>query len=187
MGTGKNGSFDIWPDLSQWSIMLFYNQQVLQPINAKTTASNLLGSFIMRWLNLFHAKLNIFHLEPYAGHGTWDKLSFINQRKASEEPIGKIAVLTRATIRFSRLAAFWKAVPAASFQLDKHPGFLYSVGIGEVPLVKQATFSIWASEADMKAYAYQMRAHQDVIRKTRNEKWYSEEMFLRFRLLDEFS
>lgn len=187
MGTGRNGSFDIWPDLSQWSIMLFYDQKLQQPINAKTTASHLLGPFIMAWLNLFHSKLRIIHLEPYAGHGTWDNQSFINQRKTSEEPTGKIGVLTRATIRLSRLTAFWKAVPSTSFQLEKQPGFLYSIGIGEVPLVKQATFSIWASEADMKAYAYQMRAHQEVIRKTRNEKWYSEEMFLRFRLLDDFS
>jgi heme-degrading monooxygenase HmoA len=54
-----------------------------------------------------------------------------------------------------------------------------------VPLTKQATFSIWESEAEMKAYAYKMRAHQEVIKRTRDENWYSEEMFLRFRLLDD--
>lgn len=187
MGSGRNGSFDIWPDLSQWSIMLFYDQKQSREVDAKSTAVNLVGPFIMSWLKIFRTRLRIFHLEPYAGHGTWDKKSFVSHRKANEEPIGKIAVLTRASIRFSRLIAFWKAVPATSYQLDKQPGFQYSIGIGEVPLVKQATFSIWASEADMKAYAYQMRAHQEVIRKTRNEKWYAEEMFLRFRLLDDFS
>ena len=187
LGTGKNGSFDIWPDLSQWSIMLFYDKNQEQSSNTNSIAEKLLGPFILSWLKFFSSKLRILHLEPYAGHGTWDKHSFISHRKAIEAPSGKIAVLTRATIRFSRLMAFWKAVPSASFQLDRHPGFHYSIGIGEVPLIKQATFSIWNSEEDMKAYAYQMRAHQEVIRKTRYEKWYAEERFLRFGLLDDFS
>lgn len=185
MGTGKNGSFDIWPDFRQWSVMLFYNKTLFREPSGKPIAEKLLGKFINVWLKLSQAKVRFIHLEPYAGHGSWDNQTFINQRKSSEEPIGRIAVLTRATIRLSRLVAFWKAVPSTSFQLDQHPGFIFSIGVGEVPLIKQATFSIWESEADMKSYAYKMRAHQEVIKRTRNENWYSEEMFLRFRLLDD--
>jgi hypothetical protein len=187
MGTGKNGSFDIWPDLSQWSVMVFYKKEKYTTPNFQKLAQKLLGGFIFTWLKLFRAKTRFFHLEPYAGHGTWDKRSFIAQRKTSEETVGKIAVLTRATISFKGLIPFWKAVPSTSLHLNEQPGFIYSIGVGEVPLIKQATFSIWASEADMKSYAYQMRAHQEVIRRTRTEKWYSEEMFLRFKLLEESS
>ncbi|MFZ9588586.1 MAG: spheroidene monooxygenase [Chitinophagaceae bacterium] len=186
MGTGKNGSFDIWPDFQQWSVMLFYNKALYADESGKSIAKKLLGNFINGWLKLSKAKVRFIHLEPYVGHGSWDNQTFISQRKSTDEPIGKIAVLTRATIRLSRLISFWKAVPSASFQLDQHPGFLFSIGIGEIPLIKQATFSIWDSEANMKAYAYKMRAHQEVIRRTRDENWYSEEMFLRFRLLDDF-
>jgi ElaB/YqjD/DUF883 family membrane-anchored ribosome-binding protein len=32
----------------------------------------------------------------------------------------------------------------------------------------------------MKAFAYQMHQHQDVIKKTKKENWYSEDMFVRF-------
>ena len=32
----------------------------------------------------------------------------------------------------------------------------------------------------MKNFAYNMHQHQDVIRKTRKEDWYSEDMFTRF-------
>ena len=185
MGTGKNGSFDIWPDFRQWSVILFYNKDNFPELLGKSIAKTLLGNFIILWLKLSQAKVRYIHLEPYAGHGSWDKNTFINQRKSGEVPVGRIAVLTRATIRLSRLIAFWKAVPSASFQLDLHPGFIYSIGIGEIPLIKQATFSIWESESNMKEYAYKMRAHQEVIKRTRDENWYSEEMFLRFRVLDD--
>jgi hypothetical protein len=185
MGTGKNGSFDIWPDFRQWSVMLFYNKSLFNDVSGKSIAKKLLGTFINTWLKLSQAKVRFIHLEPYAGHGSWDNQSFISQRKSSEEPVGRIAVLTRATIRLTRLIAFWKAVPSTSFQLDQHPGFVFSIGVGEIPLIKQATFSIWESEADMKSYAYKMRAHQEVIKRTRDENWYAEEMFLRFRLLDD--
>lgn len=187
MGTGKNGSFDIWPDLQQWSIMLFYAKEQSINKSLKEFNKDLLGSFIIKWLKTSKAKIRFIHLEPYAGHGTWNKKSFVNQRKSHETPAGKIAVLTRATIRFSKLIAFWKAVPSTSFQLDQQPGFIFSVGVGEVPLKKQATFSIWESEEAMKSYAYKMRAHQEVIKRTRSEQWYSEEMFLRFEVLEDYS
>lgn len=183
LGTGKNGSFDIWPDFQQWSIMLFYNKELAKNTTLQEYTIELLGSFIFKWLHFFTSKARFIHLEPYAGHGTWDKLEFISQRKSNEAPEGKIAVLTRATIRFSKLIPFWKAVPATAFHLEKQPGFIFSIGVGEVPLKKQATFSIWESEAAMKNYAYKMKAHQEVIRRTRDEKWYSEEMFLRFQVL----
>jgi hypothetical protein len=83
----------------------------------------------------------------------------------------------------SRLRSFWKAVPAAAENLSQTEGLTYSVGIGEVPFIKQATFSIWETAESMKNYAYKMRAHQEVIRKTRKEAWYSEEMFLRFKVI----
>jgi len=62
-------------------------------------------------------------------------------------------------------------------------GLISSLGIGEMPWIKQATFSIWQSKAAMKDFAYQMKEHQEVIRKTRAEKWYSEDMFVRFRII----
>ena len=62
-------------------------------------------------------------------------------------------------------------------------GFRFSIGVGEVPWIKQATFSIWNSKADMKAFAYGMKEHAAVIQKTRKEDWYSEDMFTRFKII----
>jgi hypothetical protein len=35
----------------------------------------------------------------------------------------------------------------------------------------------------MKNFAYSMKLHADVIKKTRKEKWYSEDMFVRFAII----
>ncbi|MDI9364432.1 MAG: hypothetical protein QM541_05745 [Flavobacterium sp.] len=59
-------------------------------------------------------------------------------------------------------------------------GFVTSFGIGELPFVKQATFSIWDSKTNMKNFAYNLHQHKEVISKTHKEDWYSEDMFTRF-------
>jgi hypothetical protein len=181
MGSGKNGTFDIMPDFNQWAIMVFFDADQ----HEKTEIQALIGKFIMCWWRFFKADTRYFLLEPYAGHGTWDGKSFVDSSKKIADPEGKIAVLTRATIRLSRLQHFWKAVPKTADQLEANKGFIYSIGIGEIPFIKQATFSVWESIEDMKAFAYKKMAHQDVIRRTRKESWYSEEMFLRFKILKE--
>lgn len=187
MGCGKNGSFDITPDFNQWAVMIFFEPDALvnKPFNI-SEAEELLGGFIKGWWKLFSCSKQMFLLEPYAGHGTWDGRSFVpSSNSTPTDPDGHIGVLTRATIRLRRLRAFWGAVPNAAEGLNNSKGFLYSVGIGEVPFIKQATFSVWESAADMKNYAYKRVQHQEVIRRTRKEDWYSEEMFLRFKVLQE--
>ena len=183
MGSGKNGTFDIWPDFNQWAVMVFYEADQFPDTDLNTLSKAMVGRFVMAWWTFFKVKTGVFLLEPYAGHGTWDGQSFIDPKEKNPDPEGKIAVLTRASIRLSRLKQFWQAVPSTAEKLEENKGFIYSIGIGEIPFVKQATFSIWESVEDMKAFAYKKMAHQDVIRRTRKESWYSEEMFLRFRIL----
>ena len=45
------------------------------------------------------------------------------------------------------------------------------------------TFSLWESLAAARAFAYSMPDHVEVMRRTRAEDWYSEEMFARLRAL----
>jgi len=180
LGCGKNGTFDIHPDWRQWGILVAgckltdYNY-----INY----SSLYGNFITRWWQLFKCEKWTIILDPIEGHGTWDgKECFGNLPKQSDYD-GAIAVLTRASIRINRLKNFWQHVDAVANRMHMADGFITSIGIGEAPWIRQATFSIWKSKEHMKNFAYQMQEHKEVIRKTRQEKWYSEDMFVRFKIL----
>jgi len=195
LGSGKNGTFDKRPDWQQWGVLsvvegsvasgqLAIDSTELSETKRKALYRQLYGSFVAGWIRLFGCEAWTIFLEPIEGHGTWDGKKVFGELPFQTEYDGKIAVLTRATIRLSRLKNFWANVSSVANQMSNAKGLVSSLGIGEVPWIKQATFSIWEDKAAMKAFAYQMREHQEVIRKTREEKWYSEDMFVRFKIVN---
>ena len=179
MGCGKNGTFDKTPDWQQWSILTATDLDI-NDVQKNDLHTQLFGTFIAKWLTFFNCETCTFLLTPIEGHGQWDGKTPFGTLQKNSEYDGPIAILTRATIRFSKLTAFWKNVDAVANQMVKAEGFITSIGVGEVPFIKQATFSIWQSKAAMKKFAYNMHEHTKVIQKTRKENWYSEEMFTRF-------
>jgi len=182
MGTGLNGTFDIKPDIKTWAILVVYkNGQEAQK------ADNLyLGKFIQSWFSLFAKEQFSILLEPIAGHGLWDGRNVFGELAHQSDHKGMTATLTRATIRPSKLLSFWKNVAPVAKNMKSADGYLFSVGIGEVPWLKQATFSVWRSMDQMKAFAYKQMEHAEVIKKTRKENWYKEDMFVRFSISDTY-
>lgn len=196
MGCGKNGTFDKSPDWRQWAVLVVNSQWSMvnsrwstvnsqwsrtQNLEHKTQNPKLqIPNFLSAWFKFFRAEVLTIVLQPIEGHGTWDGKAVFGKLPKQTEYEGIIAVLTRATIRLSKLKNFWANVDAVASQMLGAKGFVTSFGIGEVPFIKQATFSIWDSKADMKNFAYNLHQHKDVIRKTHKEDWYSEDMFTRF-------
>ncbi len=190
MGCGKNGTFDKSPDWRQWAVLMVDSSQWSmvngqwprsQNTEHKTQNPQLpTPNFLQRWFKLFHAEVLTIVLQPIESHGTWDGKTVFGNLPKQTDYEGIIAVLTRATIRLNKLKSFWGNVDAVAGQMLGAKGFITSFGIGEVPFIKQATFSIWDSKADMKNFAYNLHQHKDVIRKTHKENWYSEDMFTRF-------
>lgn len=127
-------------------------------------------------------------LRPTRWHGSWGggepfgPASTVREETGVGGP-GPLAVLTRATIRPARLASFWRAVPASQRGLREQPGLLASLGLGEAPLLHQATFSVWRGPAELRAFAYASAGHREAIARTRREDWYREELFARFTVL----
>lgn len=175
MGCGKNGTFDKQPDWRQWAI--------LYTTKDATPSSLSHSTFINSYIRFLKAQTVTYLLQPIEGHGLWDGKTCFGNLPPHSQYEGEIAVLTRATIRLNKLGRFWQHVPQVAEVMQSTPGFITSYGIGEVPWIKQATFSIWQSKAAMKTFAYNMQQHADVVHKTRKENWYSEEMFVRFKVL----
>lgn len=184
MGSGKNGTFDKTPDLQQWAILINNEELIINNALNSNLFVTLYGRFIARWLSFFKTKTITYFLEPIEGHGFWDAKKPFGELPVKTTYEGQIVILTRATIRLSKLNAFWKNVNGVASQMVGSKGFITSYGIGEIPWIKQATISIWQSKEDMKNFAYKMHQHAEVIKKTRQEKWYSEDMFVRFKLID---
>jgi hypothetical protein len=125
-------------------------------------------------------------LAPLRSHGLWNKVNPFDYQPDIPTPLdaaGPVAVLTRASIRLAKAPRFWRYVEPTSRVLATTPGVQLAIGLGELPLVRQATFSVWESAAAMQQYAYRDASHREVIQLTRRENWYSEELFARFRVI----
>ena len=172
MGSGKNGTFDIHPDLNQWATLFTAEDISVQA-----------PPFIYNYFRFFHCDVKEFLLQPVEGHGLWDKRKVFGELRQQINDDVAVAVLTRATVKLNRLKNFWSNVDSVADKISSAKGLIISYGIGEMPWIKQATFTIWQNKNVMKDFAYNMQQHKEVINKTRNENWYKEEMFVRFRIL----
>lgn len=185
LGCGRSGSFDLNPDWRQYAIFSVSDSENVMPFNTaqyEEWKKNYYGKFISRWWRFFGCETRTIILEPTLSHGKWSGVELFPNAKNNQAE-GPVAVLTRATIRASKAMDFWKNVGPIQKIMPGTPGLLFSVGIGEIPVLKQATFSIWENAEKMKSFAYSMHHHREVINKTRSRDWYSEEMFTRFRII----
>jgi hypothetical protein len=122
-------------------------------------------------------------LAPLKAHGLWDGANPFGYEPEHASAAGPVAVLTRASIRWHKTPRFWRYVAPTSATVAHAPGVQAAIGLGELPVVRQATFSLWESAQAMQDYAYRSEKHKEVIRLTRQEKWYGEELFARFQVL----
>jgi spheroidene monooxygenase len=63
---------------------------------------------------------------------------------------------------------------------------IFKIGIGEVPLLHQVTFSIWPDAEAMANFARGDGPHGRAIRAVREEGWFTEELYARFSIVDDW-
>ena len=168
---GGNG-FSIFPNFSQYGLLAAWDTEA-------DAHQFFAGHPALDLINRFSSAHWTVYLKTFKAHGEWDgqKPFQVNLEHDPERPV---AVLTRATIRPSKMFHFWKYVPGVSQSMNGFPGHVFSVGIGELPLIQQATFSLWEDSEKMRAYAYAGKRHAEVVKQTRKIGWYKEELFARF-------
>ena len=125
-------------------------------------------------------------LRLLSSRGQWD----------SKEPFGapppgsssgddrQVLVLTRSTLRLTRAHRFYRAIPPVALELRQADGCRVAFGIGEAPLRRQGTVSLWSSAQAMTAFAYGAPHHRAAIDATPGARWYAEELFSRFAVVE---
>lgn len=173
LGSGQGKGFSIKPNFRRYGLMCTWESE-------ESADEFLERSDLMLEYRLHASEIWTVKLLPTQAHGLWDGLQPFTPQLSEKQPEGPVAVLTRASINWLALPQFWRFTPKVSKSLDEAKGLICSIGLGEIPLIRQATFSVWESMEAMKAYAYQSVLHKEVIKRTRAENWYSEELFARF-------
>jgi hypothetical protein len=175
LGTGKGESFTPKDtDQLRWGILITTKESHLQAIE---------NTFIFRiWRKISNNEYRVI-LKPISSHGLWSKQKPFLVEKFEWD--GKVAAITRARIVWRKNFLFWKAVPPVTESLHQSTGLINAIGIGEAPIGLQGTFSIWESSAALRDFAYKGQAHISAIKATERNKWYSEELFARFAVIEE--
>jgi heme-degrading monooxygenase HmoA len=180
LGSGAANGFGFLPNLDRYSFLGVWDSD--EAAAAFFAGHPLWADYQRRSRETWTAEL-----APLRSHGLWNGLNPFDYQPSTPgdapEADGPVAVLTRASIRLRRAVRFWGFVEPTSRALAEAPGVRLAIGLGELPLVRQATFSVWDSAAAMQQYAYRDARHREVIQLTRREGWYGEELFARFRVI----
>src|SRR4051794_33114602 len=172
LGTGRGRTMTLSADLCRWALFAVWEDE--PALDAFHAASPVAARWRDAAAEAWHVRL-----EPLRSRGAWGGSNPV--AAPARDADGPVAILTRASVRATRLHRFYPAVARPAAELLGAPGVLASVGVGEWPVARQATFSLWRGLDVAKAYAYASPAHRDVVRRTRAEDWYAEELFARFR------
>jgi hypothetical protein len=172
LGSGSVQGFGIWPNFGLYGILNVWD-------NEQCAEQFLKNNLVFKAYEKHAVAVQTVFLRNSMVHGSWDG-SAPFKPGVDFDPNAALAVITRATIRKKYLWHFWKDVPAVSKDVENKPGLVFAIGIGELPLVQQATFSMWSSGRQMMDYVYRRPDHSAMIKKTRELGWYKEELFARF-------
>lgn len=179
MGSGQGGGFSLRPSAS--------HQGVLASFDTWDHASDFMRG---PWVKAVRERakeswVGIFSVQ--SARGEWDQQAWNPTTDAAVQGCPTVAstalgVLTRASIRPAKAMAFWRYAPAAQSDLDRADGCQLAMGLGEAPLLRQCTFSVWRDAQAMRDYAHH-QAHQQAIQAAYKHQFFSESLFVHFRPL----
>lgn len=184
MGSGHEGGFVLRPSPSHQGLICIFDC-------VASVKTFLQGELV----NTYRANAREFVWGMYSiasARGLWDGITWgVTEVEALDGayPIAEpdnaapIAILTRASIKPAHAVAFWRFAPATQKDLPTAKGCILAMGMGEAPLVRQCTFSVWRSLDDVDSFA-RHGAHQKAIETSYRKAFFSESMFVRMRPLE---
>lgn len=180
LGTGGKSGFGLYPDFKTYCFLSVWDN------NNDANYFIRKNKFFLKYLKKTNA-IRVLSLTPFQSIGSWAGINpFSNNLGVPKLKNLKIAILTRARISPIKIFRFWRSIPKASQEISNAKGVYFYKGIGEIPFLEQATISLWDSIDNVKEFAYKNEVHKSIIRKTKSESWYSEELFCRFYINNDY-
>ena len=197
MGSGRGGGFGLAPSAT--------HQGLIALLDSPDSARNFMDGPVLAAMRERSRRFWVGLMAVDSARGAWDGQAWSPEVLAADAdtqaPAGlppraahpgapgaatshrqALAVITRASIRPSRAWPFWRHAPASHAALKSAPGCLLAMGLGEAPLLRQCTFSLWRNASAMQAFA-QGGAHGQAAQAAWRQDFFSESMFVRLRLL----
>jgi spheroidene monooxygenase len=184
MGSGQGGGFSLRPSATHQGLMAAFKDA--------DTAQSFLEGELLRTMRERSRQFWAGLMSIQSARGAWDGQTWAPTPEdcmgphtgalASSQRQPALAVLTRASIRPAQALHFWRHAPASQSALQSAPGCLLAIGLGEAPLLRQCTFSLWRNTASMQAYA-QSGAHGRAAQAAWQKDFFSESLFMRMHLL----
>jgi spheroidene monooxygenase len=183
MGSGHEGGFSLRPSTS--------HQGLVCMLGTLTEAQEFLAGPLVQAARTRARESWSGLLAVTSSRGMWDGQSWGTSSPqalgatdvASQLPDAPVAALTRASIRPSKVAAFWRHAPASQEAMTQAQGCDLAVGLGEAPVLRQCTFSLWRDVQAMTAYA-RGGAHGAAAQAAIRQDYFTESMFVRMKLLE---
>ncbi|MDD9709298.1 spheroidene monooxygenase [Seohaeicola sp. SP36] len=173
-GSGTGEGFTPLPNTAVYAILATWPDE--ETARRQTAEADIFGRYRRR-----AAEDWTVFLTATSARGVW---SGVEPFTVTEAPCaGPLAALTRATVKPSIAMKFWRKVPDISAMIGSDRNVAFKIGIGEVPLLHQVTFSIWPNTDSMADFARKDGPHAQAIRAVREGNWFREELYARFRVL----
>jgi heme-degrading monooxygenase HmoA len=175
MGSGSDIGFSLFPDWGVYALLVVWESE--------QAANDFLKHSVIykRYQEMSSEQWTIF-MKPIQTKGLWSGGNPFIPSLDLDANNSLIAVITRATIKPTKLFKFWRFVPISQRPIQRGcSGLIYTKGVGEVPIFQMATFSVWENLDSLKQYAYNSLEHREAVKKTHQLDWYKEEMFTRFQ------
>jgi heme-degrading monooxygenase HmoA len=174
MGSGRGEGFNPWPDWSAYALLQVWENE--KAADDFFSSSEIIGQYRQHTTQIWTV-----YMRPIMARGEWSGSNPFTPSAELDPDNPYIAAITRATIRWNKLIPFWRYVPTSQKSLAGNSGLLFTKGIGEAPIIQMATFSIWKNLDSLNEFAYRSREHIGAIQRTRDIRWYREELFSRFQ------
>ncbi|WP_425040142.1 spheroidene monooxygenase [Primorskyibacter sp. S187A] len=173
-GSGTGEGFTPVPNTGVYAILATWDDED----TAREQTQN--AAIYQRYMRRASEHWTIF-LSATSARGVWSGTEPFEASMKSQP--GPLAALTRATVKPSVALQFWRRVPDISAVIGNDRNVAFKIGIGEVPLLHQVTFSIWPDTSSMADFARKDGPHAQAIRAVREGDWFREELYARFAVL----